>query len=112
LFWSRVVSQDRCRIQAQEFGLTKGKQRLASFLMHTSDIHAIGLQAAQGLLVTTSSTRDGFATDWHTAHIGKLAAGGAGLVFVEQSAVNVQGRITYYLWLPGHLGRCADSRSS
>ncbi len=39
--------------QAQEFGLTKGKQRLAAFLMQTSDIHAIGLQAAQGLLVTT-----------------------------------------------------------
>jgi branched-chain amino acid transport system substrate-binding protein len=39
--------------QAQEFGLTRGKQRLAAFLMQTSDIHAIGLQAAQGLLVTT-----------------------------------------------------------
>ncbi len=39
--------------QAQEFGLTNGKQRLAAFLMQTSDIHAIGLQAAQGLLVTT-----------------------------------------------------------
>ncbi|WP_354177846.1 ABC transporter substrate-binding protein [Bradyrhizobium sp. LA6.1] len=39
--------------QAQEFGLTKGKQRLAVFLMQSSDIHAIGLQAAQGLLVTT-----------------------------------------------------------
>jgi branched-chain amino acid transport system substrate-binding protein len=39
--------------QAQEFGLTKGEQRLAAFLMQTSDIHAIGLQAAQGLLVTT-----------------------------------------------------------
>jgi branched-chain amino acid transport system substrate-binding protein len=30
------------------------KQRLAAFLMQTSDIHAIGLQAAQGLLVTTA----------------------------------------------------------
>lgn len=39
--------------QAQEFGLTRGKQKIAAFLMQTSDIHAIGLQAAQGLLLTT-----------------------------------------------------------
>ena len=45
--------------------------------------------------MATYSARDGFATDWHSAHIGKLAAGGAGLVFVEQSSVSVQGRITY-----------------
>jgi branched-chain amino acid transport system substrate-binding protein len=40
--------------QAQEFGLAKGKQKLAAFLMQTSDIHAIGLQAAQGLELTTA----------------------------------------------------------
>jgi len=45
--------------------------------------------------MATYSAQDGRATDWHTAHIGKLAAGGAGLVFVEQSSVNVQGRITH-----------------
>ena len=45
--------------------------------------------------MATYSARDGFATDWHSAHIGKLAAGGAGLVFVEQSSASVQGRITY-----------------
>ena len=45
--------------------------------------------------MATYSARDGFATDWHVAHIGKLAAGGAGLVFVEQSSVSVQGRITH-----------------
>lgn len=39
--------------QAQEFGLTRGKQKIAAFLMQTSDIHAIGLQAAQGLMLTT-----------------------------------------------------------
>jgi branched-chain amino acid transport system substrate-binding protein len=40
--------------QAQEFGLAKGKRKLAAFLMQTSDIHAIGLQAAQGLELTTA----------------------------------------------------------
>ncbi|MFB9266652.1 ABC transporter substrate-binding protein [Bradyrhizobium erythrophlei] len=39
--------------QAQEFGLAE-KQKLAAFLMQTSDIHAIGLQAAQGLQLATA----------------------------------------------------------
>ncbi|WP_397589015.1 NADH:flavin oxidoreductase/NADH oxidase [Sphingorhabdus sp.] len=45
--------------------------------------------------MATYSAVDGFVTDWHVQHVGKLAAGGAGLVFVEQSSVNMQGRITY-----------------
>jgi branched-chain amino acid transport system substrate-binding protein len=40
--------------QAQEFGLTQGKQKVAAFLMQTSDIHAIGLKSAQGLMLTTA----------------------------------------------------------
>jgi branched-chain amino acid transport system substrate-binding protein len=40
--------------QASEFGLTQGgKQRLAGLLVFLSDVHALGLQAAQGLVVTT-----------------------------------------------------------
>jgi branched-chain amino acid transport system substrate-binding protein len=39
--------------QAQEFGLAQ-QQKLAAFLMQTSDIHAIGLQAAQGLQLATA----------------------------------------------------------
>ena len=45
--------------------------------------------------MATYSAVDGHVTDWHVQHIGKLAAGGAGLVFVEQSSVNLQGRITH-----------------
>lgn len=45
--------------------------------------------------MATYSAVGGHATDWHVQHIGKLAAGGAGLVFVEQSSVNLQGRITH-----------------
>ena len=37
---------------------------------------------------------DGMADDWHLVHLGSRAAGGAGLVFVEASAVTAQGRIT------------------
>ncbi|MBR1204903.1 MULTISPECIES: ABC transporter substrate-binding protein [unclassified Bradyrhizobium] len=39
--------------QAQEFGLAQ-QQKLAAFLMQTSDIHAIGLQTAQGLQLATA----------------------------------------------------------
>src|ERR1700756_403149 len=40
------------------------------------------------------SSIDGFANDWHLVHLGSRAAGGAGLVFVEATAVTPEGRIT------------------
>ncbi len=57
-----------------------------------------GLEMRNRIVVSpmaTYSAIDGFVTDWHVQHVGKLAAGGAGLVFVEQSSVNLQGRITH-----------------
>src|SRR5688572_4069933 len=36
--------------QAAEFGLAKGGQRIAGLLIGVTDIHALGLQAAQGLM--------------------------------------------------------------
>ncbi len=38
--------------QAQEFGLMQGGQQLVSLLMFISDVKSIGLQAAQGLVLT------------------------------------------------------------
>jgi branched-chain amino acid transport system substrate-binding protein len=38
--------------QAAEFGLVSGGQRLAGFLVFINDVHAIGLQTAQGLTIT------------------------------------------------------------
>lgn len=40
------------------------------------------------------SSEDGLANDWHLVHLGSRAAGGAGLVFVEATAVTPEGRIT------------------
>ncbi len=40
--------------QAQEFGLTKGGQKLAALFMNITDIDALGLPSAQGLIITTS----------------------------------------------------------
>lgn len=43
-----------CVKQAASFGIGRGKQKLASMLAFINDIHAIGLQVAQGLVLTTS----------------------------------------------------------
>lgn len=49
------------------------------------------------------SSVDGFADDWHLVHLGSRAVGGAGLIFVEASAVTAEGRIT-----PGDMGLWDD----
>ena len=38
--------------QAYEFGIVQGGQNLAGLLVFITDVHAIGLQAAQGLIIT------------------------------------------------------------
>jgi 2,4-dienoyl-CoA reductase-like NADH-dependent reductase (Old Yellow Enzyme family) len=40
------------------------------------------------------SSPDGMPTDWHLVHLGSRAAGGAGLVFTEATAVSREGRIS------------------
>ena len=40
--------------QAREFGITKGGQRLAAFLLFVNDVRSIGLETAQGLYLTAS----------------------------------------------------------
>ena len=60
------------------------------------------------------SARDGHVTDWHLVHLGKFAQGGAGIVFVEATAVEARGRITHGdtgIWDDAHipeLKRIAD----
>src|SRR5213075_2397113 len=39
---------------ASEFGIVKGGQRLAGLLVFITDVHALGLQTAQGLLLSES----------------------------------------------------------
>jgi branched-chain amino acid transport system substrate-binding protein len=40
--------------QAREFGLTKSGQKVASLFMNITDVDALGLETAQGLIITTS----------------------------------------------------------
>ncbi len=52
------------------------------------------------------SAVDGFADDWHLVHLGSRAVGGAGIVFVEATAVTAQGRISggdLGLWKDEHI---------
>jgi 2,4-dienoyl-CoA reductase-like NADH-dependent reductase (Old Yellow Enzyme family) len=51
------------------------------------------------------SSEDGFANDWHLVHLGSRAVGGAGLVFMEATAVEARGRISPYdmgIWKSAH----------
>lgn len=49
------------------------------------------------------SATDGHANDWHVVHYGSRAAGGAGLIIQEATAVAPEGRIT-----PGDVGLWSD----
>jgi 2,4-dienoyl-CoA reductase-like NADH-dependent reductase (Old Yellow Enzyme family) len=49
------------------------------------------------------SSRDGFTNDWHIAHLGARAVGGAGLLLTEATAVSPEGRIS-----PADLGLWKD----
>lgn len=52
------------------------------------------------------SSADGFAGDWHFAHLAARAVGGAGLVFTEAAAVSAEGRISpedLGIWKDAHV---------
>ncbi len=52
------------------------------------------------------SAQDGYANDWHLVNAGKFAQGGAGIVFLEATAVLADGRITHGdlgLWDDAHI---------
>jgi 2,4-dienoyl-CoA reductase-like NADH-dependent reductase (Old Yellow Enzyme family) len=51
------------------------------------------------------SAEGGYANDWHLVHAGKFAQGGAGIVFLEATAVLPDGRITH-----GDLGLWDDAQ--
>lgn len=74
----------------------------------TSPLSLRGLTLKNRLVVSPMcmySARDGLADDFHLVHLGRFALGGAGLVFVEATAVSQIGRIT-----PGCLGLWHDDQ--
>ena len=70
-------------------------------------INLRGVTAANRIVISPMcqySAVDGLPTDWHRQHISCLAAGGAGVVIMEASAVQDRGRITH-----GDLGIWSDA---
>lgn len=53
------------------------------------------------------SADNGNATDWHTIHLGHLALSGAGLLIIEATAIEPQGRIS-----PADLGLWSDANEA
>src|SRR5215831_18580311 len=52
------------------------------------------------------SAEDGFVTPWHKVHLGSRAVGGAGVVFMEATAVEPRGRISPWdtgIWKHDHV---------
>jgi len=59
--------------QAQEFGVVQGGQKLAGMLIFLSDIHSLGIDKAQGLVLTTAFywDRDEASRAWSKRYFGK-----------------------------------------
>ncbi len=70
-------------------------------------IQLAGLKLSNRIIIAPmcqySAAPDGTATDWHTIHLGHLALSGAGLLVIEATAVEADGRIT-----PRDLGLWSD----
>ncbi len=79
--------------QAEEFGITKGGQRLAALAIYITEVHAIGLAGAKGLQLTTAWYWD--RTDASRAWSKRfLARHGA---IPTQTQAGVYSAVTHYL---------------
>ncbi len=75
-----------------------------------SPIKLGGLELPNRLVVAPMcqySATDGTMTDWHMLHLGSLANSGAGLVIVEATAVELEGRISH-----GCTTLCSDANEA
>ncbi|MEW6123043.1 MAG: NADH:flavin oxidoreductase/NADH oxidase [Pseudomonadota bacterium] len=64
-------------------------------LFQPLDIRGVTLRNRIALApMLTYGARNGYVTDWHMAHLGKFAAGGVGLVFLESTKVDPRGCTT------------------
>src|SRR5882724_3917680 len=79
--------------QAAEFGIVKGGQSLAGLLMFITDVHALGLQTAQGLVLTESFYWD--QTDETRAWAKRFIAEHGKVPSMVQAGV--YGAVTHYL---------------
>ncbi len=94
--------------QAAEFGIVKGGQQLAGLLMFISDVHALGLQTAQGLVLTeawywdSSAANRDFAKKFQAQFPGK---------FPTMVQAGVYSAVTHYLKAVTALKSDADGKA-
>jgi branched-chain amino acid transport system substrate-binding protein len=94
--------------QAAEFGITQGGQNLAALLAFITDVHALGLQTAQGLVLTESWYWD--LNDNNRAFTKRFAPQFKGLHPTMVHA-GVYSAVTHYLKAVTALGSDADGRA-
>jgi branched-chain amino acid transport system substrate-binding protein len=94
--------------QSAEFGLTKGGQQLAGLLVFISDVNALGLEAAQGLVLTASWYWD--MTDANRAFTKRWRAERPGR-FPTMVQAGVYSSVTHYLKTVAALKGDADGRT-
>jgi len=94
--------------QAAEFGITKGGQQLAGLLVFASDVNALGLPVAQGLVLTetwywdmTDANR-AFTKRWQADHAGK---------WPTMVHAGVYSAVTHYLKAVAALKSASDGKA-
>ena len=80
--------------QAAEFGITRGGQNLAGLLVFITDIHSLGLQTAQGLILTETFYWD--LNDQTRAWSKRFAAGNGGK-YPSMDQAGVYAVVLHYL---------------
>src|SRR5262245_27402952 len=94
--------------QAAEFGIVRGGQKLAGMLVNISDIDALGLKTAQGLLLTepwywdASEANRAFAKTFTAAHGGRQPT---------MIHAGVYAAVTHYLKAVVAVGSAADGKA-
>ena len=94
--------------QAAEFGIVRGGQKLAGMLVNISDIDALGLHTAQGLLLTEPWYWD--ASDANRAFAKTFAAGNGGR-HPTMIHAGVYAAVTHYLKAVVALNGAADGKA-
>ncbi len=80
--------------QAAEFGIVRGGQSLAGLLVFLTDVHGLGLQTAQGLIMTEAWYWD--QNDNNRAFAKRMAAGNKG-IHPTMIHAGVYSAVTHYL---------------
>ncbi|MBI1244307.1 MAG: ABC transporter substrate-binding protein [Alphaproteobacteria bacterium] len=94
--------------QAAEFGIVRGGQNLAGLLVFLTDVHALGLDAAQGLIMTSAFYWD--QNDATRAFAKRFAAGNKG-IHPTMVHAGVYSAVTHYLKAVSALKNAADGKA-